>query len=101
MANLLPEHAPHKVPTTLSALLETPVRHHHDLKESIALLRRALHHDREQRTTRGHPQQPRSDRPSCREEHRTQSPRPTVQAPNINQSPSTPRLPGRVDKSPN
>jgi hypothetical protein len=57
-ANLLPKYAPHKVSATVPALPETRVRHHHDLKESITLLRRALHHDREQRTTRRHPQQP-------------------------------------------
>src|SRR3954464_35697 len=34
-------------------------------------------------------------------EHRAQSPRPAVQAPNSNQSPSTLRLFGRVDRSPN
>src|SRR3954464_1675396 len=71
-ANLLPQHAPDQVPATIPTLPEATSGHHHDFKESIALLRRAPHHNREQCTTRRHPQQPRSDWASRRVEHRAQ-----------------------------
>ena len=68
-ADLLPQHAPDKISAAVPALPEAPARHHHDLKKSITLLRRTSYHNREQCTTRGHPQKPRGDWASRRVEH--------------------------------
>src|ERR1041385_4798931 len=68
-ADLLPQHALDKIPAAVPALPEATTGPHHDLKKGVALLRRTSYHNREQCTTRGHPQQPWSDWASRRVEH--------------------------------